>query len=100
MNLTIKWGHDSEHPEGTGVYVGVDMSAPLIGATLIDRVAPSGRHYREITLRMNEGDHPHEGADWTVNGAAIHLDWHYTAAGVTTFRVELSEEQIRTIKGN
>ena len=99
MNLTIKWGHDSEHPEGTGGYVGVDLPEPLIDASLIDRKAPSGKHYREITLRMSEDIHPHEGAEWTVNGVPIHLDWHYTAEGKTTFRVELSEEQIREIKG-
>ena len=100
MNLNITWGHDSQHPENTGLYVGVTVPTPLLGASLIDRVAPSGTHYREITLHIDEADHPHDGANWTINGVAIHLGWHYTVKGVTTFRVELSDEQVRAIKGS
>ena len=70
--LTINF---KEYDGLEGIYKG-SPSDPAYGrATLIDRTAPSGRHYRTINLD-GVRDNYQFGFEVTLNGVKLHLDWN------------------------
>ena len=74
-----------------GIYKGPVDDAEYGIATLIDRTAPSGNHYRIIHLDGVLGNERY-GFDVSINGVKLHLNWNGYAQMHTALPAEIARE--------
>ena len=94
--LTIDFKPD---PEVGDIYnATLPPESGFFAAELVDRVAPSGIHYRSIYVNGKE-NWPH-GFTGIINGVSLDLDWNGSAGQGTQYsRERLTPEQVDGILG-